>query len=193
MDPCGTGASEDGCHVFKWVTDVDRRSSIRVVFTRSLAPYCADRELIDAVRAERVFEVTTAGCEPDRRHPLLACQPGGAYDRVRAVHDIVGHAGAVLGFDRDGEYTSWLIQDRQYRGLARWALAIELHGENSVRWITGDVAEHKAMLFPRDLVRRMRLAGTTCKRQEKVAEVTSQCRSASEGRCQPPQQLGVAT
>jgi hypothetical protein len=140
--------------LFAWITDVDRPASIRVGFTGCAAPYRGDDELIAAVRSERVLEVPAATGEPDRLHPLLGCRPGGAYDRFRAVHDILGHAMPMLGFDRDGEYAAWLIQDRQYRGLARWALATELHGEHSVRWTSGDVAEHKATLLPRALLRR---------------------------------------
>jgi hypothetical protein len=140
--------------IFRRLTDGARRTGIRVAFTRSLVPYNGDQELIDAVRAEQTLEVTTASREPGRHHPLLDCRPGGAYDRFRAVHDILGHARPGLGFDRDGEYTSWLIQDRQYRGLARWALATELHGEHSVRWTSGEIAEHKATLLARDLLRR---------------------------------------
>ena len=34
-----------------------------------------------------------------------------------------------------------------YTGLARWALATELHGEHSVRWTTGNLADHKAILL----------------------------------------------
>ena len=145
--------------IFCRLTDVQQPRAVRVEFTRSLLPYCGDRELIDAVRTKRVLEVTTAASEPDRLHPLLECRPGGAYDRFRAVHDLLGHVRPKLGFDRDGEYASWLIQDAQYRGLARWALATELHGEHSVRWTSGDVAEHKATLLPRDILRRAQEAG----------------------------------
>jgi hypothetical protein len=140
--------------MFEWITDTRRPSAIRVVFTRSGVPYCGDRELIECVRADRMLEVASAACERNRCHPLMGCGLGGTYDRFRAVHDILGHAAHQLGFDRDGEYASWLIQDRQYRGLARWALATELHGEHSVRWTSGDVADHKAALLPRGLLRR---------------------------------------
>ena len=147
--------------MFEWITDTGRPSAIRVVFTRTAVPYCSDRELIEAVRADRMLEITSAACEPDRCHPVMECGPGGSYDRFRAVHDILGHAAPALGFDRDGEYASWLIQDRQYRGLARWALATELHGEHSVRWTSGDVAEHKATLLRRDLLWRSMIAGVS--------------------------------
>jgi hypothetical protein len=43
-----------------------------------------------------------------------------------------------------------------YTGLARWALATELHAEHSVLWTTGTLAEHKATLLPPNLVRASR-------------------------------------
>jgi hypothetical protein len=43
-----------------------------------------------------------------------------------------------------------------YTGLARWALATELHAEHSVLWTTGDVAEHKAVLLQPRLLRSSR-------------------------------------
>lgn len=129
---------------------------VRVVFTRSRMPYASDHEMVAAVRTEGLLEVTSAATERDRRHPLMGCEVGGAYDRFRAVHDIVGHVGPGLGFDRDGEFAAWLVQERLYRGLARWALATELHGEHSVRWTTGVLSDHKATLLDRDLLARAR-------------------------------------
>jgi hypothetical protein len=129
----------------------------RVRFTTDRVPYASDRELIDAVRAERLLEVTTAAIERDRPHPILDCSAGGAYDRFRAVHDLIGHVRHDLGFDRDGEHAAWIAQDRLHRGLARWALATELHAEHSVRWTTGEVAEHKAVLLDPRLVARARV------------------------------------
>ena len=140
--------------MFTGLTHSRRGAALRIAFTRSLVPYSGDRELIDAVRSERVLEVTIASRDPDRLHPLLDCSPGGAYDRFRAVHDVLGHVAPALGFDRDGEYAAWLIQDRHYHGLPRCALATELHGEHSVRWTSGKVAEHKATLLHSGLLRR---------------------------------------
>jgi hypothetical protein len=131
---------------------VTRGHHIRVVFTRCPLPYASDRELIRAVRADRVLEVTTAASEPDRRHPMMGCERGGAYDRFRALHDLTGHVFPGFGFDRDGEFSAWLVQDQLYTGLARWALATELHAEHSVRWTTGQFCEHKAVLHDRELV-----------------------------------------
>jgi hypothetical protein len=86
----------------------------------------------------------------------MGCEVGGAYDRFRAVHDIIRHVVPGLGFDRDGEFAAWLVQERLYRGLARWALATELHGEHSVRWTTGVLSDHKATLLDRGLLARAR-------------------------------------
>ena len=43
-----------------------------------------------------------------------------------------------------------------YTGLARWALATELHAEHSVLWTTGRRAEHKATLLSPGLLRASR-------------------------------------
>ncbi len=129
---------------------------IRVVHTRCREPYAAARELSERVRAERILEIWPAHYDRDRRHPLLDISIGGTYDRFRAVHDIVSHASRGYGFDRDGEFSAWLTEDRMYTGLARWALATELHAEHSVRWTTGEVAEHKAVLLEPSLLRSSR-------------------------------------
>ena len=135
---------------------VTRRHGIRVRFSRCRLPYASDGEMIAAVRESSVLEVTVAAAEPDRLHPILACGPGGAYDRFRALHDLTGHVFPGFGFDRDGEYAAWLRQERLYTGLARQALATELHAEHSVRWTTGEPSDHKAMLLDRRLVERAR-------------------------------------
>jgi hypothetical protein len=93
---------------------------------------------------------------PDRAHPLLGSAVGGAYWRLRAVHDLIGHVATGFGFDPDGEYSAWLVQRRHYTGLARWAAATELRGEVSALWATGGFAEHKAVLLDRRLLRSNR-------------------------------------
>ena len=87
---------------------------------------------------------------------MLDCDFGGSYDRFRAVHDVLGHGWLGVGFDRDGEYATWRFQERWHSPLARQALATELHAEHSVRWITGDVPEHKAVLLDERLINRSR-------------------------------------
>jgi hypothetical protein len=142
--------------LFALLTKPDRRPGIRVEMTTDPHPYASDSDMIQAVRSTRVLEVTTAATDPYRQHPLLGCEVGGAYDRFRAVHDLIGHVGPGLGFDRDGEYAAWLTQDRLFQGLARWALATELHAEHSVLWTTGVLAEHKAILLEPLLLFRAR-------------------------------------
>ena len=124
------------------------------VWTKLPDPYSTEAELIEAVRATGVLEITAARADRDRLHPALDCAAGGPYDRLRAVHDIVGHVMTGYGFDRDGEYSAWLRQSRLYHGLARWAAATELHAEHSVVWTTGQFPEHKGVLLPRRLLRR---------------------------------------
>jgi hypothetical protein len=164
--------------IFTQLTNPDRPlfTGLRVEFTRCENPYNSDDELIGAVRTDGVLEITTSASERDRRHPLLGCDLGGTYDIFRAVHDIVGHVVPCLGFDRDGEYEAWLAQEQLYYGLARWALATELHAEHSVRWTTGRLCDHKAILINRDLLDRVRNASTT------VAALTSLPCVRSEGR-----------
>jgi hypothetical protein len=130
------------------------REGVRVVFTPCRRPYLSDQELIGAVKSTRVLEVTSAAVDGDRRHPQLGCETGGPYDRFRAVHDLVGHVAFGYGFDQEGEYHAWRAQCSMFSGLARWALATELHGENSVLCDTGQIAEHKAILLPPDLLLR---------------------------------------
>jgi hypothetical protein len=129
---------------------------IRIAFTRCSMPYSSDVELIDAVRSQRVLEVTVACVDSQRYHPILSCAFAGPYDRFRAVHDIAGHVRLGIGFDQRDEYATWIAQDRQYQGLARAALATELHGENSALSKTGELADHKALLLHPSLLSRAR-------------------------------------
>ena len=134
---------------FAALTDPRGPYRITMVGTRVISPYSSAGELIASVRTSRTLEITT----PDRAHPLLGGEVGGAYYRLRAVHDLIGHVATGYGFDRDGEYSAWLVQRRLYTGLARWAAATELHGEVSALWATGQFAEHKAALLDRRLLK----------------------------------------
>jgi hypothetical protein len=149
--------------LFAEITRPDDPKRVHVVFTSEPRPYSSDREMISAVRRVGVLEVPTAAREAERRHPMLGCERGGAYDRFRAVHDILGHVRLGCGCDPDGEYTAWRFQERQCRGLARWALATELHAEHSVLCTTGQLAEHKPILLSRALLARARRGGTSPK------------------------------
>jgi hypothetical protein len=131
-------------------------AGVDVAFTRAEHPYDSVAELIRSVRRDRLLEVTSAARDRDRSHPVMGCELGGAYDRFRAVHDVLGHALLGVGFDREGEYATWRFQERFHSPLARRALATELHAEHSVRWTTGELPEHKAVLLDPRLVDRSR-------------------------------------
>jgi hypothetical protein len=90
------------------------------------------------------------------------------YDRFRAVHDVLGHGRLRVGFDRDDEFAAWRFQERFHSRLARRALATELHGEQSVRWTTGELREHKAALIDELLLRGsgVGLSGAPTSRRE---------------------------
>lgn len=154
---CSLGAQAD--RWFARLTSASARCPVRVVHTRCPEPYATAQELSEHVRAHRLLEVWPAQYDRDRRHPLLNAVVGGTYDRFRAVHDIVSHAWCGYGFDRDGEFSAWLREDRMYKGLARWALATELHAEHSVRWTTGELAEHKATLLAASVLSASRRCG----------------------------------
>jgi hypothetical protein len=143
--------------LFEQLTSPGRPDCVRITFTACPTPYASAHELITSVRAHRLLEVTTSPAVSDRRHPLMGCEPGGAYDRFRGVHDVLGHARLQLGFDRDGEFAVWRSQKRFHGRLARQALATELHGQHSVRWTTGQVAEPKAILLDPRRLRRSRV------------------------------------
>jgi hypothetical protein len=119
--------------------------AIQIVFTYCLQPYADAHELIESVQVERMLEVTTAAVHGGKIHPLLSCEFGGAFDRFRAVHDLIGHGRPGFNFELQDEVAAWRVQDRFHRGIARWALATEICGVNSARWITGDVLEAKAL------------------------------------------------
>ena len=134
----------------------ERARPIRVRFTRCAAPYGNAEELVASVTRDRLLEVTAAITDGDRRHPLMDTDVGGAFDRFRAVHDLLGHAALRLGFDRHSEYATWRYQERFHCSLAGRALATELHGKHSVRWTTGESPDHRAVLLDPRLVARSR-------------------------------------
>jgi hypothetical protein len=143
--------------LFRRLTAADAPGHVSVRFTRCPTPYTSAEELITSIRRHRLLEVTTVAGQLDRRHPLMDGAPGGAFDRFRAVHDVLGHGALAVGFDRHGEFAAWRHQERFHSRLARRALATELHGEHSVRWTTGELAEHKAVLLDDRLMRRARM------------------------------------
>jgi hypothetical protein len=144
--------------LFRHLTSPDRPDRVHIAFTTCPTPYADAPELISSVRHDRLLEVTTVATKRDRHHPVMGNDLGGAYDRFRGVHDVLGHARLRLEFDRDGEFAAWRSQERLHSPLARQALATELHGQHSVLWTTGDLAEPKAILLDPRLLRRSVIA-----------------------------------
>jgi hypothetical protein len=140
--------------IFRRLTSPGRPDRIHMVFTTCPEPYADAHELIACVIEARQLEVTTVASNPERQHPVMGNEAGGAYDRFRGVHDVLGHARLRLGFDRDGEFAVWRSQRRFHSPLARWALATELHGQHSVLWTTRELAQPKAILLDPRLLRR---------------------------------------
>ena len=133
--------------LFTLLTRGSRHRAVRVVFTRCAQPYESDDELILGVRANGTLEMTSAAAAGERLHPLFDCEFGGAFDRFRAVHDLIGHAWCGYGFDLDDECAAWRAQDRLHSGLARSALATELYGVNAARKVVGAAPELRALLL----------------------------------------------
>jgi hypothetical protein len=93
--------------LFGHLTAPGRPERVHIAFTTCAAPYVDAHELISSVRHDRLLEVTTVAATPDRHHPVMGGGLGGAYDRFRGVHDVLGHARVGLGFDRDSEFAVW--------------------------------------------------------------------------------------
>lgn len=141
-------------HLFTLITQA--RPPTRVCFSLCSSPYRNSNELITSITQDRLLEVTAVARERDRLHPVMGCEVGGAYDRFRAVHDLLGHGHLNVGFGREGEYAAWRYQECHHSPLARLALATELHAEHSVRWTTGGLPEHKAAVLDQGVIERSR-------------------------------------
>ena len=132
----------------------DAPHAVRVEFTYCREPYASDAELIVAVRSTGVLEAVTADVSAERIHPLLGCEFGGPFDRFRAVHDLIGHAGAGYGFGLQDELAAWLTQHRLHGQLARRALATELLAINCARSVLGEAPAQKALILEPELLHR---------------------------------------
>jgi hypothetical protein len=133
--------------LFTIVTHAVGRPATRIVFTRCRQPYGSCEEMIVGVRGEHTLEVTAAVSSGERLHPLLDCTLGGAFDRFRAVHDLIGHAWHGYSFELRDEYDAWMAQARLHSDLAGRALATELYGVNAARGILGEAPDLRALLF----------------------------------------------
>lgn len=121
---------------------------IRIEYVQEAEPYTTALEQAEDVAATRRIKIATISVWPTRYHPVLSNETGGEYDQFRAVHDLFGHVAIGSGFDRHGEFLSFLQHESMFTGQAKQAAGNELHGENSYLAVVGRVARHKAALLP---------------------------------------------
>jgi hypothetical protein len=84
----------------------------------------------------------------DERHPLL----GDAFDQLRVVHDVFGHAALGLGFDLQSEFATWLQCRTLFSRAARPAAFCELVGAVTAYITTGEKPGLRAKLPPAGLL-----------------------------------------
>jgi hypothetical protein len=126
------------------LSDVARQClGVRVSHTDS-DPYASAAELCAELR-----EHGTMSLERDDPHPLL----GGAFDQLRVVHDVFGHAALGLGFDLQSEYATWLQCRTLFSPAARPAAFCELVGAVTAYVMTGEKPGLRAKLPPAALLR----------------------------------------
>lgn len=123
----------------------DVRRCVNVVF-QDENPYETAADMFNDVHEHRQLRVykTVRG----EGSPLLTPYEN---DVFRAVHDFNGHFRSGGTFSRHGEHAAWMCHTRQYRGLARRALATETRGQNSAFIYAMDGKEfppQKAILLP---------------------------------------------
>lgn len=95
-------------------------------------PYASSREMVRDVRDNKHLWFFTGG-EP---HPLLN-QPDEngltMNDKLRAIHDLFGHAAEDYQFGPRGEENAWIKHSQMFSPLAQRALTTETRGQNS--WV----------------------------------------------------------
>lgn len=106
-------------------------------------PYGSAAELCAELREQG--SMTLARDEP---HPLL----GDAFDRLRVVHDVFGHAALGVGFDLQSEFATWLQCRTLFSPAARPAAFCELVGAVTAYITTGEKPGLRAKLPPAALL-----------------------------------------
>ena len=95
-------------------------------------PYANSRDMVRDVRDNKHLWFFTGG-EP---HPLLN-QPDAdgltINDKLRAIHDLFGHAADDYQFGARGEENAWIKHSQMFSPLAQKALTTETRGQNS--WV----------------------------------------------------------
>ena len=119
---------------------------VTLVMTRD-EPYAGAAELCRDIRRHRAMQLRAAAA--DAPHPLLS---GTAVDRLRIVHDVLGHAALGLGFDLQSEYAAWLYCRPLFSPTARPAAFCELVGAVAAYVLTGAKPVLRADLPPAEMV-----------------------------------------
>jgi hypothetical protein len=123
---------------------VRRGLGVRVEYVRGeREPYGSAAELCADLREHGSL---TLAC--DEPHPLLA----GAFDELRVVHDVFGHAALGVGFDLQSEFGTWLQCRALFSGEARPAAFTELVGAVTAYITTGEKPGLRAKLPPAGLL-----------------------------------------
>jgi len=113
-------------------------------------PYDGAAALCAELRAHRTMALRSIAC--DAPHPLLGGAEGGTVDRLRAVHDVLGHAALGVGFDLQSEFATWLQCRTLFSAEARGAAFCELVGAVTTFVVTGVKPELRADLPPAALL-----------------------------------------
>jgi hypothetical protein len=141
-----------------WLWQVIHRVlGVRVQYTRGTDdPYLSAADLCADLRRHGAMKLRTSAC--DAPHPLLGGDQGGTLDRLRAVHDVFGHAALGLGFDLQSEYATWLQCRTLFSAAAQPAAFCELVGAVTAYVTTGRKPVLRADLPPAELVAATRVA-----------------------------------
>jgi hypothetical protein len=124
---------------------------VRVRYTHGAAdPYDNAAALCADLRTNRTMMLRTAAL--DTPHPRLDSSRDGTLDRLRIVHDVLGHAALGLGFDVQSEYATWLQCRLLFSPRARAAAFTELVGAVTTYVATGTKPPLRADLPPEDLL-----------------------------------------
>ena len=112
-----------------------------------------------------------------------------AFDQLRVVHDVFGHAALGLGFDLQSEFATWLQCRTLFSADARPAAFCELVGAVTAYITTGEKPGLQAKLPPAELLAASRLTvrpgcrpGRTRPRAGPAASATSRGRPSGRTR-----------
>jgi hypothetical protein len=130
---------------------VVQRLGVSVRYVRTYEePYARAADLCAELRRRGSMTLRTIAC--DAPHPLLDSREDGAVDRLRAVHDVFGHAALGLGFDLQSEFAAWLQCRTLFSPTARPAAFCELVGAVSAYVLMGEKPDLRADVPPPELL-----------------------------------------